>query len=206
MDLRFWKLTADGSVDALTVPEALFATERFDKQIETVDRQQRQQHQTMSPQESASNASAKPIMVVGSTGPGVMERQPKKTQLRPTESCIGVGRGKTIDGISHKKRPAACGSDTSFVDQNGPKASGSNASFPEKENHAPPEFDRFGRRINIASSHADRRKFRRLEGPPEGTLITLGWGWGGEFRIGTGRDGFETWPRPLHPDFKVSLT
>ncbi|CAM9300141.1 unnamed protein product [Scytosiphon promiscuus] len=63
-------------------------------------------------------------------------------------------------------------------------------------------MDRFGGRIRALNSSTDHRQVNRLRGPTEGTLIALGWGWGGEFRIGTGRDGLESWPRPLHPDFK----
>lgn len=203
--LRFWKLTADGSVDTLTIADALFATERFDKQNEAVDSQRRQQQQSMSSQVKTSEDSAKKMMVKGPTGPAVMEQQRQKPYRRPTESCGGVGRAETSDRTSHK-RPAACGSDIGLVDQNDPNVCRSNAAFPEEEIHLPPEFDRFGRRIKVVSNHADRRKLKRLKGPPEGTLIALGWGWGGEFRIGTGRDGFETWPRPLHPNFKVFLT
>ncbi|CBJ30727.1 conserved unknown protein [Ectocarpus siliculosus] len=68
-------------------------------------------------------------------------------------------------------------------------------------NPTPREVDRFGRKIKTTSKDADRGNVKRLKGLPEGTLIALGWGWGGEFRIGTGRDGSESSPRPLHPNF-----
>ncbi|CAM9305770.1 unnamed protein product, partial [Ectocarpus sp. 13 AM-2016] len=68
-------------------------------------------------------------------------------------------------------------------------------------NPAPREVDRFGRKIETTNNDADRGNVKRLQGLPEGTLIALGWGWGGEFRIGTGRDGSESSPRPLHPNF-----
>lgn len=70
-------------------------------------------------------------------------------------------------------------------------------------NPAPREVDRFGRKIKTTSNDVDRGNVKRLKGLPEGTLIALGWGWGGEFRIGTGRDGSEPSPRPLHPNFTV---
>lgn len=43
----------------------------------------------------------------------------------------------------------------------------------------------------------------RTAGPPDGTLEPLGWGWGGQFRLGNGREGEELWPKRLHPDFKA---
>lgn len=58
---------------------------------------------------------------------------------------------------------------------------------------------RFGR--HVASS--EERKASRLDGPPDGTLTALCWGWGGEYRLGTGRDGQEVCPRHVHPKFKV---
>ena len=60
-------------------------------------------------------------------------------------------------------------------------------------------FDRcFGHRP-VASSGYLRP---RLEEPP---LVPLAWGWGGEYRLGTGSDRLEAWPRHLHPNFQASV-
>lgn len=58
-----------------------------------------------------------------------------------------------------------------------------------------PTTDRFG--------HLIRSSRCRAEGPVEGTLEPLGWGWGGQFRLGTGHDGEKHSPGALHPGFKV---
>lgn len=214
-DLRFWKLTADGSMHAFTVPDALFATKRTGRRVEAYEGQQQQQLQTMSTA-GTGGESVRRTEVNGSRSRDVLEGQPQAVRRRPDASSSDIGRGldETRNGGKHRgKRFAACSSmtatapaqersDTGRVDPNVPNPSGSDTAFAEEKYDAP-EFDRFGRRIKVASNHADRLKLRRLEGPPEGTLITLGWGWGGEFRIGTGRDGFEIWPRHLHPNFKV---
>lgn len=58
-----------------------------------------------------------------------------------------------------------------------------------------PELDRFGHRVQNSCS--------RRVGLPWGTLELLGWGWGGQFRFGSRRDGEELEPKRLHPAFRV---
>lgn len=63
-----------------------------------------------------------------------------------------------------------------------------------------PIYDRFGH--SVANGSDSLRP--GLEKPPE-DLTPFAWGWGGEFRLGTGRDGAECWPRNvICTNFKVS--
>lgn len=62
-----------------------------------------------------------------------------------------------------------------------------------------PIYDRFGH--SVANGSGSLRP--GLEKPPE-DLTPFAWGWGGEFRLGTGRDGAESWPRNVVcANFKV---
>lgn len=227
-ELRFWKLAAGGGVHAVTVPDALFAGEKMGQhQGEGGGQQQHQpqqrllalgaknenaQQQASAQVEGKNSERTENLLVNTSKGNKTKEQ---KHQREPKLTSPGSGlddkrkyqnaqetRSGTRGGETASAATAAATADLR-VDREVLVAGGSSTALGETETGTPPGVDRFGRKIKVASSDADRHKVKRLDGPPEGTLTPLGWGWGGEFRLGTGRDGFETWPSSLHPHFKV---
>lgn len=226
-NVHFWKLTEDGGVHAVTVPDALFASNERLHQVEGDFGQDGQQGDD----DVESRAVQQPLRLISSQSRGIKERentpsvQPslstgkKQQQQQQQRNKYRASTGKNgPDGdinLSVQKRSGADGdisaSGSATVDRRVDEATdeqplaadNSKNTGLQGTNPAPREVDRFGRKIKTTTNDADRGNVKRLKGLPEGTLIALGWGWGGEFRIGTGRDGSESSPRPLHPNFRV---
>lgn len=198
-------MTAAGGVHAVTVPDALFAEKRTRQQSGGVDLGQQQQVSAT----LGSRRKSKGTLPSASSDERGSNRQQRQ---RGESKTIGRDIAQELDGTKKRAQhnhlkaldlgPAANVPRQGDVGDDVPTPGDSNTFAREDRTSSPPKVDRFGRKIKIARN-GDRKKNARLEGPPEGTLLALGWGWGGEFRIGTGRDGFEVHPRPLHPDFKV---
>lgn len=205
-ELCFWKLTADGGVHAVTLPGSLFAEQPMRQQSNEED--QEQQQQTAAPFGSRSE-SKKVVSLASFKGRGSKQQQEHREKPETTGRDISRelnGKPKCEQQKqlgAHGLRPAAATTaHRGDVEDDLPTPGDSSTAVQESNPVAPRKEDRFGRKIKVARNY-DRQNVNRPRGPPEGTLLALGWGWGGEFRIGTGRDGFETQPRPLHPEFKV---
>lgn len=205
-ELRFWKLTAEGGVHAVTVPDALFADKRTGQQSERGDQEEQQQ---VSARLGHLNASTNIVSMASSKSRGLKQQQEQREEPKTTGRDSGRGldeknkRAQPKQLGAHELRPpATTEGHRGDAEEDVPSPDDSSTAVREDGASSPRKGDRFGRKIKVARN-AERRQVTRLGGPPEGTLLVLGWGWGGEFRIGTGRDGFEAEPRPLHPDFKV---
>lgn len=205
-EVRFWKLTAAGGVHAVTVPDALFAEKRTRRESEGGDQEQ-QRHMSATSGSRSKNKGTFPTARSEERGANQQQEQ------RDESKTIGTDIAHGSDGTKKRSQPKyleahdfgpaeANVARQGDVGDDAPTPSERNTAVREDRTSSPPKVDRFGRKIKIAR-HGDRQKVTRLGGPPEGTLLALGWGWGGEFRIGTGRDGFEVHPTPLHPYFKV---
>lgn len=205
-ELRFWKMTADGGVHVVTVPDALFAEKGTGQQSNGTDQEQQQQVPAILGSRSEGKND---VPKVRSTDRGSKQQHEQRDKPETIVRDVGRGLDRKNNRAQQKQleapglRPAAAKREhQDDVGDVVPTAGDGSTAIREDGTKSPPKLDRFGRKIKTARS-ADRQKVTRLGGPPEGTLLALGWGWGGEFRIGTGRDGFEVEPRPLHPDFKV---
>lgn len=223
--LRFWKMAAHGGVQAVTVPEALFpAGERRQQQGDGEDQQQQQavgvknenaKQQVSAPLGGNRKARGVKLPVEASKGkePQQQKQHHQQKQKREPKQANPGSRLDAKNNNQHAREtgpgngvksaaPAAAEADR-YADREVLMAGGSSTAQRESEKDTTPGVDRFGQKIKNPSGDGTRHKGKRLEGPPEGTLTVLGWGWGGEFRLGTGRDGFEIWPRALHPYLKV---
>ena len=186
-EVRFWKLTAEGAIDAVTTPDALFARRRpahqqqYNHQLRQQQQQQKQQQQQHQQQPQQRCQRLKPEFL--SSG-GVQCTNTTNTPSKGSSIIPDAGDSSGADRKSAQTEELEEAVSTVCGD-------------------LPCGVDRFGRKI-IHCHHP--HEVSRSAGPPVGTLEPMGWGWGGEFRIGTGRDGFEVSPKPLHPDFKVKKT
>lgn len=173
----------DGAVNVVTVPDALFANNH---QKEAGRRQGSLQARQV--QRKVGNKQEK-IAALSTKIPEQQQQHPERPTLAGNSSNFNT------PNVPYRDTGAVNGVAVGHAPANEEDSNAATSSPKE----LPHKVDRFG--VQLARSN--KNMMRRLTWPPEGTLEPLGWGWGGEFRIGTGRDGQETTATSLHPDFKA---
>lgn len=227
--VRFWKMTEQGAVNVVTLPEALFARgHRDSSQIQQQQQQQqpdRHGHVQTARRRKSQHVENGQADGTGSTSSSPATHESRKQRppqhkerqtLKKKKNSTGVVRAKE-EARQASKMPSSrvSGGDiphesadpidlTTANEKDGydywKSDRGSSATARKGTAAEGRAVDRFGRIVPNSRGH----KCDRLPSPPKGTTIPLGWGWGGEFRLGTGRDGQEASPRHLHPDLKVT--
>lgn len=187
---------------AVTVPDALFAENKTGPPTKGGVHEQQQQVLAISSTHSEGDKN-----VQTARSKGRRSNMQKEQREEPGTSVKHSGRGLNGTSKREPQKPHFTSADAiaahpGDVGEGDPTLGDTDTVVREDCQDSPRKVDRFGRKIKVVGS-ADRKQLTRLGGSPEGTLLALGWGWGGEFRIGTGRNGFEVQPRPLHPEFKV---
>lgn len=202
-EIHIWKLTTNGAIDITIVPDALFAkdlapNEKKELSTDCVVPGAVDTEEMILPGAVTPCASETPTR-----GWAFPQQQQQQRRLSSAQSLNNLKRA----GHVRTESSAEASNFDTTLDADGTGDTHvtygyENTSKPHSEAvvaKSSSNVDGFGRRIFNAGEPEQRRQ----AGPPEGTLELLAWGWGGEFRLGTGCDRNEAAPKTLPAAFKV---